>query len=191
MDFVAIDVETANPDLSSICQVGIASFRNGELVDAWVSLVNPETDFSPFNITIHGIDEDQVQHAPNWGEVFPQVAARLQDQIVVSHTAFDQRALAQACDRFNLAKCACTWLDSSRVVRTAWPQFSKAGFGLPKMAAYLGIDYQAHDALEDARCAGLLVLRAVDLTGRTPEQWLTHLSRPSAKKRKGGAPSFA
>ena len=34
MEFVVIDVETANANLASICQVGIASFRNGELVDA-------------------------------------------------------------------------------------------------------------------------------------------------------------
>jgi DNA polymerase-3 subunit epsilon len=41
MDFVVIDVETANADLSSICQVGIASFREGDLADTWESLVNP------------------------------------------------------------------------------------------------------------------------------------------------------
>ena len=41
MDFVVIDVETANADLSSICQVGIASFRDGRLADSWVSLVEP------------------------------------------------------------------------------------------------------------------------------------------------------
>jgi len=29
MDFVVIDVETANPDLASICQVGVAIFLMG------------------------------------------------------------------------------------------------------------------------------------------------------------------
>lgn len=28
-DFVAIDVETANADMASICQIGIAGFANG------------------------------------------------------------------------------------------------------------------------------------------------------------------
>jgi DNA polymerase-3 subunit epsilon len=32
MDFVAIDVETANPDMASICQVGLAAFSNGAVV---------------------------------------------------------------------------------------------------------------------------------------------------------------
>ncbi len=178
MDFVVIDVETANADFSSICQVGIASFRDGELADAWVSLVNPEDYFSPINISIHGIDEDQVIDAPTWKAVFQQVACRLQNRIVVSHTPFDRVALARACNRYNLAGCECTWLDSAKVVRRAWPEFSKSGYGLSNVAAHFGIDYRAHDALEDARCAGLLLLRAVAETGISPEQWLTRVEQP-------------
>jgi DNA polymerase-3 subunit epsilon len=178
MDFVVIDVETANADVSSICQVGIATFRDGALADTWVSLVNPEDYFSPFNISIHGIDEDRVGDAPTWERVFPQVASLLQGRIVVSHTPFDRLALARACDRYSLARCECTWLDSARVVRRAWPQFSRSGYGLSNVAAYFGIDYQAHDALEDARCAGLLLLRAVDETGLSPEEWLARVERP-------------
>src|SRR4030067_1163117 len=35
MEFVAIDVETANADMSSICQVGLALYRKGQLVEEW------------------------------------------------------------------------------------------------------------------------------------------------------------
>ena len=35
MNFIAIDVETANADYSSICQIGIAEFQNGKVVDKW------------------------------------------------------------------------------------------------------------------------------------------------------------
>ena len=38
MNFVAIDVETANPDMASICQVGLAKYVDGQLVEeGWVS----------------------------------------------------------------------------------------------------------------------------------------------------------
>jgi DNA polymerase-3 subunit epsilon len=178
MDFVAVDVETANANLSSICQIGIASFRDGELADSWVSLVNPEEYFSPFNISIHGIDEDRVQDAPAWRDIYPQVAFRLRDRIVVSHTPFDRLALARACDRYDLTGCECAWLDSARVVRIAWPRFSKSGYGLSNLAAHFCIEYRAHDALEDARCAGLLVLRAIAETGLGLEQWLARVEQP-------------
>ena len=178
MDFVVVDVETANADLSSICQIGIASFCHGELADSWVSLVNPEDHFSAVNVSIHGIDNYQVKDAPTWGEVYQHVASRLQGSIVVSHTPFDRHALMRACSRSNVAECECNWLDSAKVVRMAWPEFSRSGYGLPNLAAHFGIKYTAHDALEDARCAGLLLLRAVAETGLSPEQWLTLTSQP-------------
>jgi DNA polymerase-3 subunit epsilon len=42
MQFVAIDVETANPNMGSICQVGLARFVNGQLAEEWCTLVDPE-----------------------------------------------------------------------------------------------------------------------------------------------------
>jgi DNA polymerase-3 subunit epsilon len=178
MDFVVIDVETANPDSSSICQVGIASFRDGALVDTWVSLVNPEDEFNAIQVSIHGIHEEQVQGAPNWASVHSHVASRLGNQIVVCHMPFDRLAVGRACDRSGLAIDSCRWLDSAQVVRRAWPQFSKSGYGLTKIAKHLGIDYGAHDALEDAKCAGEVVLRAIAETGLSLEEWLVRVEQP-------------
>src|SRR5579871_3099488 len=152
MDFVVVDVETANADLSSICQIGIASFQDGVVADAWVSLVNPKDYFDYVNVSIHGIDEEKVKDAPTWKGVLPEVNSRLEGKIVVCHTPFDRVALARACDRARLNVCECRWLDSARVVRRAWPEFSKSGYGLSNVATHFGIDYKAHDALEDARC---------------------------------------
>jgi len=178
VNFVVIDVETANADLASICQVGIASFRDGALAESWVSLVNPKDYFSSFNVAIHHIDEHQVKGAPTWREIFPEVASRLHGRITVSHTPFDRGALAGACNRYGLTACECRWLDSARVVRIAWPSFAKSGYGLSNVAAHFGIEYQAHDALEDARCAGLLLLRAIAETGLNTEQWLVRAEQP-------------
>ena len=40
MNFVALDVETANADLSSICQIGLVKFIDGLAFDQWVSLLH-------------------------------------------------------------------------------------------------------------------------------------------------------
>jgi DNA polymerase III subunit epsilon len=40
--FVAIDFETANASLASICQIGVAVFIDGQIVDEWETLINPE-----------------------------------------------------------------------------------------------------------------------------------------------------
>ena len=56
MDFISVDVETANPDHASICQIGIVCFRQGQQAEQWESLVNPEDYFDEMNVFIHGID---------------------------------------------------------------------------------------------------------------------------------------
>jgi DNA polymerase-3 subunit epsilon len=183
MDFVVVDVETANADLSSICQIGIASFQNNSLAESWVSLVNPEAHFSSTNISIHGIYPHDVESAPTWSEVYPHVANRLQEMVVVSHTPFDRVALERACLRANVPAYDCMWLDSAAVVRRAWPEFSQSGYGLANVARCFGIEYEAHDALEDARCAGLILLRAIEHTGIRAEEWLGyagHISNQSS-----------
>jgi DNA polymerase III epsilon subunit-like protein len=40
MEFVAIDVETANPDMASICQIGLAWYRDGALTEEWKSYID-------------------------------------------------------------------------------------------------------------------------------------------------------
>jgi DNA polymerase-3 subunit epsilon len=178
MTFVVIDVETANSDLSSICQVGIASFGDGILHGEWESLVNPEDAFDAVNVSIHGIDEEDVRFSPNWSAVYPKVNLLLRGNIVVSHTAFDRAALLRACEKSKLANCECSWLDSAMVARRAWPKFSQSGYGLANVASEFGIQYMQHNALEDARCAGEILLRAIAETGLSIDQWLERVKQP-------------
>jgi DNA polymerase-3 subunit epsilon len=177
-NFFAIDVETANPALSSICQIGIASFRDGHLCDSWESLINPEDYFDPINVSIHGIDECDVESSPSWSEVYPAICAALQGSVTVSHTCFDRVSILRACGKNELPCCEFRWLDSAKVVRRAWPIFSKRGYGLANVADHFCIEYRAHDAAEDARCAGEILLRAIADTGFNIEQWIERVEHP-------------
>jgi DNA polymerase-3 subunit epsilon len=160
LDYCVVDVETANQARSSICQIGIAVFRGGQMVDGWQSLVNPEAEFSFFNIRVHGIRPEQVQHAPCWAEVFPQVEKLLGGVTVASHTNFDQAALNGACLRDGLpAVSPRKWLDTCGLSRDAWPNLEN--HKLPTLARHFGIAYKSHDALEDARAAGEILALAV------------------------------
>lgn len=178
MNFVVIDVETANPDLSSICQIGIACFHDGKLDNSWGSLVNPEDEFDPIHVSIHGIDEEKVRDCPNWPALYPEVRRLLQGNIVASHMAFDRVALRRACERYRLADCEYRWIDSAMVVRRAWPIFSHSGYALANVAAEFGIEYRAHDALQDACCAGEVLLRAITESGLSIDAWLERVKQP-------------
>ena len=90
LTFNAIDVETANEDRSSICQIGIAHVSDGRLEDTWKSLIDPEDWFDPWNVEIHGITEGAVKSAPTLPEVREELRRRLWDSVLVSHTYFDR-----------------------------------------------------------------------------------------------------
>lgn len=180
--FVALDVETANADAGSICQIGLAVYEGGRLVDEWSTLVDPEAHFEPRNIAIHGIDEYMVAAAPTFRQCAPDLNQFLAGCVVVHHTAFDRHALRRACLAAEMPNPACTWLDSARVARRAWPQFARRGYALGNVSRYLNYRYRAHDALEDAKAAGNLVLAACRETGLDVPGWLERVNASPARR---------
>jgi DNA polymerase III subunit epsilon len=170
-DFVAFDVETANENYASICQVGFSLFKNGQAIDTKSFLVDPQDDFSGFNINIHGITPDMVKGEPTFPEIYSSVRYIFGDRIVAHHTLFDRLSISRVCEKYNLNPLSPRWLDTARVVRRQWPQYRVAGYGLPNLAADFGIDYRAHDAGEDARAAGIILIHALSESGLTLEEW--------------------
>jgi DNA polymerase-3 subunit epsilon len=164
MEFVAIDVETANQNPSSICQIGIASFSNGSLVRTRGTLINPEDSFLPFNIQLHGIGPSEVAHSPTWIDVQSVLRELLERCTLASHTYFDRGAMNGANARYGVKPILVSgWIDTCQIARTAWPHFSN--HKLTSLARTFGITYEAHNAAEDARCAGEILILAARRTG--------------------------
>jgi DNA polymerase-3 subunit epsilon len=178
MEFMALDVETANADMASICQIGIARFANGALTDEWKSYIDPQSHFDGINVSIHGIDETVVAGAPTYGEIVNTIQGALNGRIVVTHTAFDKIAIYQASTKCKAVMPTCTWLDSACVVRRTWKEFSRRGYGLLNVCDSIGYKFKAHDALEDAKAAGNIVLAAMTVTGLDLNGWLTRVRQP-------------
>ena len=95
MNFVAIDIETANADFSSICQIGVASYRNGDLHEEWETYIDPEDYFDGFNVSIHGIDKPMVKGALTFSDVAEQLYNYLDNRVAVCHTHFDRLSIQQ------------------------------------------------------------------------------------------------
>jgi DNA polymerase III subunit epsilon len=178
MDFIALDVETANADIASVCQIGVVAFENGRVRESWQTLVNPEDDFDVVNISIHGIDQRAVRGAPTFPEIYESVRKWLADSIVASHTPFDRVAVERVVQKYALEQVACAWLDTARVARRAWPRFSQRGYGLANLAGHLGISFVAHNAEEDARAAGEVLVRAIEETGMAIHEWQERVKKP-------------
>ena len=183
MDFVVIDVETANPDLGSICQIGIAIFSEGKFLESWSSLVNPDDYFDDFNVSVHGITAAMVSSAPRWAEIHEKIKKKYSNQLVASHTPFDRTAIQRACEKNGAAPFECQWLDTARVVRRTWTEFSRSGYGLSSLSKHFGISFKHHDAEEDARVAGEILLLAIQASGKSAAEWCIQSLKSSSTAR--------
>lgn len=178
MNFVAIDVETANSDMASICQIGIAKFENGILAEEWVSLLNPEDYFHFINVGIHGIDESDVADAPIFSEVLDKLKYFLDGAVCVCHTHFDRVSIAKAFQKYSIAPLNIYWLDSARVARRTWEEFAWSGYGLANICQKIGYEFNHHNALEDAKASGQVLLAAIKESKLDLDMWIKRVQQP-------------
>lgn len=171
--FIALDVETANSDASSICQIGIACVRHDGSIETYATYVNPRCHFSGFNTQLHGIGPHHVTTAPDFATAFARLSPLLTPHPLIQHSSFDKRAMEQACTAATLPAPPFSWSNSVTIARRAWPEFiGNGGHGLSHLKRQLGLSFDHHDAGEDARAAALVVLHAEARLGATYDQIL-------------------
>ncbi len=178
LDFVSLDVETACGRVSSICQIGTVGFRDGQVAFEYETLIDPRDEFSSFNTRIHGITADHIAGKPCFGDLHGVIDGHLAGRVTVAHSYFDKGALSAACRVHARAPIEATWLDSVRVAKRVWPELP--GHRLNIVSKHLGIRLKHHNALSDARAAGLIVVRAVEETGIPLADWLIPAKRGPA-----------
>lgn len=158
--FVALDVETANHDRASICQIGVACVRPDNSIETWMTYVDPRTPTWTFT-GLHGISQSTVKGAPSFAEALLFLETPLSDTTVYQHSGFDRSAFRAACTALKRHEPPWNWQNSVTVARRAWPELKgNGGHGLASLKAHLRLSFDHHDAGEDARAAAEVVLHA-------------------------------
>ena len=79
-DFIAIDFETANQQPSSVCSIGVVMVRNGQVVDSFYSLIQPEPNYYNYWCQrVHGLSQCDTDDAPVFSKVWQQLEERIAD----------------------------------------------------------------------------------------------------------------
>ena len=175
-NFTAIDFETANRNRDSACQLAAVVVRDGTIVDKAMWMIRPTPMyFSPGNIRIHGITPDRVAAEPVFGDLWPDILAKLDDDCIVAHNASFDIGVLRAC----LMKHRCEtpemhYTCTRAIARRTWPH--RPRFGLKPLAEWLGIRFNHHDALEDSiACAKILLAAGIDQRAESLEDLETKL----------------
>ncbi len=156
-----IDLETTGTAATSdgITEIGIVRVENGEVVEEWSSLVNPEMSIPPEIQALTGITDDMVRDAPTFPELADDVLARLEGHLFVAHNArFDYGFIKNAFRRIGVpftADVLCT----VRLSRKLYPQHAQ--HNLDALIARHQLSAAGrHRALGDARLAWQFMLTA-------------------------------
>lgn len=151
LSFVAIDVETMTPELTSVCAVGLVKVVDSVITQKFYSLVKPIPDGRPErNTRIHGITDDMVENAPTWDELWPYISGFFSSRLLVCHNAgTDITALGRLNDYYGIDFVDYEYIDT----------YQLTGQSLKEACCQREIPLEAHhDALCDATaCAELLL----------------------------------
>lgn len=147
-----IDIESNGAGFRKECIIDIAIYRydGQKIVDQFISLVNPESDITPFVQKLTGITPKMVKTAPKFHELAKRVVEITQNTTLVGHNIdFDYRMLRQSFSRLGYDFKINT-LDTIPLAKKLIPD--EVSYSLQKLVKSLGIPLSnAHRAEGDAR----------------------------------------
>jgi len=152
LEFVAVDFEYATSYKGSVCSVGIVTFRNGEIIDEYFTLIQPpNNDYDFINTRVTGITPNQTLNAKSFGDAYPEIRARVYGKTLVAHGAFhtDKHCLEQAMAYYKISDdLNIEWRCTQEIVNST----------LVIACKECDIDLEHHQALSDAKACGYLFL---------------------------------
>ncbi|KDN54055.1 exonuclease domain-containing protein [Flavobacterium seoulense] len=94
--YAILDIETTGGQFNEegITEIAIYKFDGHQIVDQFISLVNPEIPIQPFVVKLTGINNAMLRSAPKFYEVAKRIIEITTDCVLVAHNAdFDYRIL--------------------------------------------------------------------------------------------------
>ena len=158
-DFAAIDFETANSERSSVCSVGVVIVRNGEIVDTFYSLIQPEPNYYNYWCSrVHGLCREDTEDAPVFPKVWAQIEPLIEGLPLVAHNRpFDESCLKAVFRVYQMDYPDYEFLDTLWASRRLLPDLEN--HQLDTVAAACGFPMEHHHhALADAEaCAHIAI----------------------------------
>jgi DNA polymerase III subunit epsilon len=190
LSYVVVDVETTGGRAyyaDRITEIAAVVVKNGEIVEIFETLVNPERPIPPFVTRLTNITWDMVRDAPTFDRIAGDVLRVLEGNIFVAHNAmFDWRFVSAEISRASGQRLAGRRVCTVGVARKILPQLSRRS--LDNVARYYGVEINGRhraggDAIATAKCF-IRMLRDLDDRGYSTWQDLSALLRRPAGRRK-------
>ena len=163
-DYVCVDIETTgiSPQWSHIIEIGALKVRDGEVVDTFSQLIDPQREIPEEITTLTGITTEMVKGEPTIDEVLPEFLDFAENYFLLGHNIrFDYSFLKQNAMNLDL-DFQKSGMDTLRIARAKCPQLKSRS--LDFLCEHYGInDENHHRAFNDAKVTSELYLHFYDM----------------------------
>nr|WP_238595841.1 bifunctional DnaQ family exonuclease/ATP-dependent helicase [Streptococcus suis] len=157
--YAVVDLEATGTGADAkIIQIGIVLIENGEIIDSYATDINPYELLDDHIKNLTGITDQQLEQAPDFGQVAGTIYDMIGDAIFVAHNVkFDANLLAEALF-FEGYELLTPRVDTVELAQLFFPTFDKYSLGNLAEHLDLGLD-QAHTAISDALATARLLIK--------------------------------
>ena len=153
-DYVIFDLETTGISCynDKIIEISAIKVKDGEVVEEFSELVNPERNIPYYASRVNGITDDMVEDARIFDDVLPDFLNFIGDSVLVGHNihAFDMKFLYRESGRMYGKTLTNDYVDTLYYARKRLPKLPH--HRLVDLADYFEIStFGAHRALNDCR----------------------------------------
>ncbi|MCK9279049.1 MAG: exonuclease domain-containing protein [Melioribacteraceae bacterium] len=164
-EFCVIDFETTG--LSAInnraIEIGIVKIKNGKIKDKFSSLINPGCRIPYFITNLTGISDDDVEDAPTFDMLIPEIDKLLHNSVVVAHNApFDMSFLKEEYKRSSEDPPENQSICTVRLAKKLVPEIKPKSLGNLTRSMKI-LHKSTHRALGDAHATAKLFLKFIDI----------------------------
>ena len=157
-EYIAFDFETTglNPNEDRIIEIAAIKFHNGDPVDRFITLINPERSIDPFITDITGISDNMVKDEPIEFKILDDFLEFLSDFPLVAHNInFDKSFLDALCNRHEKPLKNNLLFDTLQLSRTFL--FFNPVHNLGSISEYFGLSSAgSHRAEKDTENCGMI-----------------------------------
>ncbi|AMO20047.1 exonuclease [Flavobacterium columnare] len=167
--YAILDIETTGGQYNEegITEIAIYKFDGHEILDQFISLVNPEIPIQPFVVKLTGINNAMLRSAPKFYEIAKRIIEITENCIIVAHNAsFDYRVIKTEFKRLGYdykKQTLCTVELSKKLIP------DQTSYSLGKLVRSLGIPvtdrHRANgDAMATVKLFKLLLSKDIEKT---------------------------
>lgn len=162
-EYTVFDIETTglSNQNDKITEIGAVKIRNGEIIDTYNQLINPEIPIPEKIVDLTGITDEMVANKPKIEDVLHEFIEFSEGSVLVAHNAsFDMGFIEVNAKKLGL-EIKAPVLDTLYLARVLFPELKN--HKLNTLSKHLDVPLENHHrAVDDAKATSLIFLKCLE-----------------------------